>query len=204
MKILKATPSNIKRVAAVIKSGGLAVYPTDTVYGLGCDPFNIEAVRRVRLVKGSRTKPLLVLSHNIEGVERVAELSPVIRRIVEVFWPGSLTLVLPRKHLLEAAAFGLVSIGVRIPDNDIALKLIEQSGGLLIGTSANKTGKPPPATALDAHSQLGNEIDVILDGGNTNLGRASTVIDLTGERPQILREGSVSLGDILKIFNEEL
>lgn len=204
MAILKATITNIEHVAEIIKRGGLAVYPTDTVYGLGCDPFNINAVKRVCSVKGSRKKPLPILSCNLEDIERVAELSPTARRIVEAFWPGPLTLVLPRKAVLKSAAFGLGSIGVRIPNNDVALKLIELSGGLLIGTSANKPGKHPPTTALDAYMQLKDEVDAVLDGGKTNIGVSSTVLDVIGKEPQILREGSVSLEDILEIFEEEM
>lgn len=198
--ILKATITNIENVAEIIKRGGLAVYPTDTVYGLGCDPFNINAVRRVFSVKGSRKKPLPILSCSLEDIERIVVLSPTARRIVEAFWPGPLTLVMRGKAVLESAAFGLGSIGVRMPNNDVALKLIELSGGLLVGTSANKTGKQPPTTALDAYNQLKDEVDAVLDGGKANIGISSTVLDVSGERPQILREGSISLEDIREVF----
>ena len=204
LAILKATAINIEHVAEILKKGGLAVYPTDTVYGLGCDPFNINAVRRVCSVKGSRKKPLPILSCSLEDVERVVALSPTARRIVEIFWPGPLTLVLPRKDVLESTAFGYGSIGIRIPNSDVALKLIELSGGLLVGTSANKTGRQPPTTAIDAYIQLKDEVDTVLDGGKTNIGVSSTVIDVTGERPQILRKGSVSFTDVLEIFEEEI
>lgn len=204
MKVLKATGANIRLAADVVKRGGLVVYPTDTVYGLGCDPFNSEAVRRVCLVKGSREKPLPVLACTVEDVERVAVVSTVARKIIEVFWPGPLTLVLPRKAALDSTTFGLPSIGVRVPNNDVALRLIRLSGGLLVGTSANKTNGDPPSTARDALMQLNNKVDVILNGGNTNLGISSTVLDLTDERPQVLREGSLSLEIIKKSLGETM
>lgn len=200
MRILKATEANIEIAADVVKRGGLVVYPTDTVYGLGCDPFNDEAVRRVSFVKGSRRKPLPVLACTVKDVERVAEISTIARKIVEVFWPGSLTLVVPRKVALDSVTFGLLSIGVRIPDNEIALRLIKLSGGLLVGTSANKTNREPPSTAREAYAQLNDIVDVILDGGNTNLGISSTVIDLTKEKPLILRKGSLSLENIKEML----
>ncbi len=197
MEILKATEANIQLAADVVKNGGLVVFPTDTVYGLGCDPFNDEAVKRVNSVKGSRRKPLPILACTVRDVERVAELTPRARRISEVFWPGSLTLVVPCIAALDSITFGLPSIGVRIPNNDTALRLIELSGGLLVGTSANKTNKEPPSTAREAYAQMDDEVDVILDSGNTTLGISSTVLDLTKEKPQILRKGSLSLEDIL-------
>jgi L-threonylcarbamoyladenylate synthase len=198
LKVLKATEANICLAADIVKKGGLVVYPTDTVYGLGCDPFNSVAVRRVCLVKGSRDKPLPVLACTVEDVERVAVVSTSARKIIEVFWPGPLTLVLPRKASLDLTTFDLSTIGVRVPNNDVALRLIRLSGGLLIGTSANKTSREPPSTAKNALRQLNNNVDVILDGGNTNLGISSTVLDLTGEKPQVLREGSLSLEIIEK------
>ena len=197
MKILKATEANIKLAADIVKNGGLVVFPTDTVYGLGCDPFNDKAVRRINSVKGSRRKPLPILACTVRDVERVAELTPRARKIIDVFWPGSITLVIPCKAALDTITLGLPSIGIRIPNNDAALRLIELSGGLLVGTSANKTNKEPPSTAREAYAQMNDEVDVILDGGHTTLGISSTVLDLTKEKPQILRKGSLSLEDIL-------
>ncbi len=198
MCMLKASLKNIKAAAEIVKRGGLVVYPTDTVYGLGCDPFNVNAVEKLIQAKGTRGKPLPVLSYSLEEIERIAELSEDARRIGEKFWPGPLTLVLPKKLLPDIVTFGLASVGVRIPKHDVALELLRLSGRLLAGTSANKTGFHPSLTPFEARKQLKNEVDVILDGGAVPVGISSTIIDLTDEKPRILRKGPISLEDILK------
>jgi len=201
-RILKATLENVRAAAEIVKKGGLIVYPTDTVYGLGCDPFNISAVEKLIRVKGTRDKPLPILAYSLNDIERVAELSEKARRIGEKFWPGPLTLILPRKRPSDIITFSLTTIGVRIPNHKVALKLIGLSGGLLIGTSANKTGVQPPSNAAEAYEQLNGKVDVILDGGMVKLGVSSTILDLTCERLKILRNGPVNLEDIMESFEK--
>ena len=197
MRILKATKENVLTASQTLKTGGLVVYPTDTVYGLGCDPFNVETVKRVFRVKGERKKPLPILASDIEHVEKIAYLSKNARKIVDRFWPGPLMIIVPKKPTLpNIVTCNLGSVGVRVPKHDLAIQFISLSNGLLVGTSANKTGKKPALTASEAAEQLGEEIDVILDMGPTSLGEPSTVIDLTSEKPKILREGPVSSKDI--------
>jgi len=199
MRILRATAENVLTASLIVRDGGLVVYPTDTVYGLGCDPLNIEAVKRVCKMKGEREKPLPILASNIESVEKIAYLSEAARRIAAMFWPGPLTLVVPKKPALpDFVTCNLNSVGVRIPRHDIAFQLIHLSNGLLVGTSANKTGKKPPQTASEASEQLRGEVDIILDGGPATLGISSTVVDFTSEKPKILREGPIRLRDILE------
>ncbi len=199
MKILKATPDNVLTASRIVKNGGLAIYPTDTVYGLGCDPLNTEAVKRVLKAKsGKREKPLPILASSKEQVERIAFLSEKARKIAEKFWPGSLTVVLlKRKALPNIVTLNLDSVGVRVPQHETAIQLIALSGGLLVGTSANRTGGKPPRTAQEAAGQIGGDVDIIIDGGPTALGVSSTVVDLTADTPRILREGPVSLKEIL-------
>jgi len=200
MRILKATAENILAASKIVRRGGLVVYPTDTVYGLGCDPLNVEAVKRLFKAKGERKKPLPILASDIEHVEKIAYLSERARKIAARFWPGPLTLVVPKKPALpDVVTCNLDSVGVRVPRHDIALHLIHLSKGLLVGTSANKTGEKPSQTAYEAAEQLGKEVSIILDGGPTALGTPSTVVDLTSEKPKILREGPVRLEDILQI-----
>ena len=173
------------------------MYPTDTVYGLGCDPFNAEAVKRVFRVKGERKKPLPILASDIEHVGKIAYLPENARKIVDRFWPGPLVIIVPKKPTLpNIVTCNLGSVGVRVPKHDLAIQFISLSNGLLVGTSANKTGKKPALTASEAAEQLGREVDVILDIGPTSLGVPSTVIDLTSEKPRILRKGPVSSKDI--------
>lgn len=198
MRILKATQRNIAIASDIVRKGGLVVYPTDTVYGLGCDPLNIEAVKKTFHVKGDREKPLPILASSIENVEKIAHLSESAERIAARFWPGPLTLVLIKKSLLpNVVTCNQSSVGVRIPKHDVAIRLIQMSGGLLVGTSANKTGKKPPQNAREAAEQIGEEIDLILDSGTTSFGVSSTLVDLTSTEPKLLREGPISLKEIL-------
>jgi L-threonylcarbamoyladenylate synthase len=201
MHVLKATPKNIRVASRIVKDGGLVVYPTDTVYGLGCDPLNVKAIKRVFRVKGDREKPLPILSSSVADLEKVAHFSDVAREIAAKFWPGPLTIIVPKKPVLPSVVTcGLGSVGMRVPKHDIALQLIRLSAGLLVGTSANKMGQRPPRTAFGAAEQLGEGVDVILDGGSTPLGISSTVVDLAVEEPRILREGPISFEDISEVL----
>lgn len=198
MTLLKATRNNIMVAAQIVRRGGLVVYPTETVYGLGCDPFNVEAVKRILKVKGARRKPLPVLAASVGDADKVSFISQIGKRLAAKFWPGPLTLVFPKKLALpDFVTFGRDSVGLRIPDNDVALHLIRLSGGLLIGSSANRTGEEPPRAVQEISGELKEMVDVVLDGGATVQGTPSTVADLTSEKPRILREGPISLKEIL-------
>ncbi len=198
MTVLKATKTNIMTAAQIVRRGGLVVYPTETVYGLGCDPLNVQAVKRVLDVKGDRKKPLPVLAASLVDADKVAFVSPNGKKLAVKFWPGHLTMVFPKKPALpDLVTFGWDSVGLRIPDNDIALQLISLSGGLLIGSSANRTGEEPARRVQEISGELKEIVDVILDGGPAVQGSPSTVVDLTSEKPRILREGPISLKAIL-------
>lgn len=202
MRALKTTSQNIRVASQIVSNGGLVVYPTDTVYGLGCDPFNVKAVKRVFRVKGGRKKPLPILACSVADLEKIARLSDVARKIGAKFWPGPLTVIVPKKPALpDIVTNELDSVGVRVPKHDIAIQLIRLSDGLLVGTSANKTGQKPPCTASEALEQLGEEVDVVLEGGKALLEKPSTVADLTREELKILRKGPVALKDILEALS---
>jgi L-threonylcarbamoyladenylate synthase len=201
MQILKATEENIIKASRSINTGNLVVYPTETVYGLGCDPFNIEAVRRVFHVKGDREKPLPILASSIKHAEKVACLSGDARRVAAKFWPGPLTIVVRKKTLLpDVVTCNQDTVGIRVPNHGVAVRLIELSGGLLIGTSANKTGEKPPQTVNEAVEQIGKKVDIVLDGGPTNFGISSTIVDFTSKEPKILREGPINLKQIMTVI----
>ncbi len=202
--MLKASQENLRAAAKIVQKGGLIVYPTETVYGLGCDPFNCDAVERLTRVKGRRDKALPILAHNIVEVERVAELSDDARKFGERFWPGPLTLVLPKKALPDVVTSGLKTVGIRIPDHNVALELVRLCGGLLVGSSANKGGSIPPCCAVDAYHQLGDVVDMVLDGGSVEFGVSSTVVDLSGDVPRLLRRGAVGFDCILQFWNTDL
>jgi L-threonylcarbamoyladenylate synthase len=198
MIVLKATKKNIVVAAQVLRNGGLVVYPTETVYGLGCDPFKVEAVKRLLDVKANRSKPLPVLAARIADVENVAFVSQNGKRLAAKFWPGSLTLVFYKKPTFpDVVTSGWDSVGLRIPDHDVALRLIRLSGGLLVGSSANRTGEKPPRAVNEISDELKEMVDVVLDGGPAVQGMPSTVADLTSDKPRILREGPISLQAIL-------
>jgi len=199
MNILKATRNNIMVASRIVQKGGLVIYPTETVYGLGCDPFNVEAVKQILTLKGIRRKPLPVLAASIKDAEKIATVSQKGKRLATKFWPGPLTLVVPRKPSIpDIVTFGLDSVGVRIPSNDVALKLISLSGGLLIGSSANRSGGDPPRTVQEVANELKEKVDIVLNGGASAQGRPSTVVELTSGEPRILRHGPLGFREILK------
>ena len=192
-RVLKASRRAVEEAARIVRSGGLIIYPTDTVYGLGCDPFNVQAVRRVFEVKGREARrPLPVLASSLKEVQRIAILDERALRLAQSFWPGPLTLVVPRKPLLpDVVTCGQPSVGVRVPGHEFALEVIGACGGLLVGTSANKSRRPAPRTAQEAISELGGRVDLVIDGGPAPLGLPSTVLDLTGPKPKLIREGAL-------------
>lgn len=197
ISIVAATEVNIQRAAELVKKGCLVVYPTETVYGLGCDPYNAVAVKRLLETKRREEKPIPLLVNNLAQAEKLAVFGVTSRRVADRFWPGSLTLILRRQ---EGAPTGLGGdpnlIGVRIPDHKGALRLIELSGGCLTGTSANLTGKVSSTTVEDVLKQLGGKVDLILDGGRARLGVSSTVLNLSDLKPKILRVGSINVGEL--------
>jgi L-threonylcarbamoyladenylate synthase len=198
MKTVKATRGAIQSAARLVKRGGVVVYPTDTVYGVGCDPFNEDSVKRLFMIKGERTKPFPILASGIEDVEKIAQITGKVPKLAKRFWPGPLTIVLPKKPSLpNIVTVNLNSVAVRIPNHDVALELIRLSGGLLVGTSANKSGRKSPRTVSEAAEQIGEEVDLLLDDGAAPIGASSAIVDLTGERPKIMRKGPIELDDLL-------
>jgi L-threonylcarbamoyladenylate synthase len=198
MSVLKATKNNIRIASRIAERGGLVIYPTETVYGIGCNPLNVEAVKKLLKLKGNRTKPLPVLAASIKDAEKIATIKQTGKRLAAKFWPGPLTLVVSKKTVLpDVVTSGLDSVGLRIPDNEAALCLIRLSGGLLIGSSANISGEEPPRTVQEISEELKVKVDVVLDGGATAQGRPSTVVDLTSGKPKILRFGPIELEEIL-------
>ncbi|NIM44459.1 MAG: threonylcarbamoyl-AMP synthase [Nitrososphaeria archaeon] len=185
---------DIEKASKIVSQGGLIVYPTDTVYGLGCDPFNIEAVERVFRVKRRGKKPLPVLATSRRRLEEICCFNEKAVKLGDRFWPGKLTLVLEAKVEIPCALKG-VTVAVRVPGNHDTLKLIEACGGFLVGTSANLSGGHLPRSVSEARIQLGDSIDLYLDGGPT-VGMPSTVVDLSSGRVEVLRVGALDAVDI--------
>jgi L-threonylcarbamoyladenylate synthase len=191
--LIKADAQAICEAAKVLRRGGIVAYPTDTVYGLGCDPYNVDAIKRLIDIKAGRRKPLPVLASGIDKIERIAVFTDLARKLAGKYWPGPLTIVLERKPALpDIITFGLNTVGVRIPNHPVALKLIKRCGGLLIGTSANLSGSKPPVAANEVREQIGDKVDFILDGGETPLKRESTVVSLIYGKLEVIRAGPIS------------
>lgn len=199
MRVTGATDEAVSEAASIIGQGGLVAFPTETVYGLGADALNPMACARIFEVKNRpRFDPLIV---HITDVSRLHDLCAVVNtrasELAGVFWPGPLTLVLPKSDLVPGIVTAeLDTVAVRVPANPVALRLLEESGTPIAAPSANPFGYISPTTAQHVEEQLGERVDLILDGGECRVGVESTIIDLTGEDPALLRAGGLSLEDI--------
>jgi L-threonylcarbamoyladenylate synthase len=185
----------IAQAAAIIRSGGLVAFPTETVYGLGADAMNEAAIRKIFEAKGRPgDNPLIVHVCKRDDVERMAaEVSAKAWQLIDRFWPGPLTLVLHRNpEVARSVSAGLSTVAVRMPQNKIALELIRHARTPIAAPSANSSGRPSPTTARHVARDLEGRIDMILDGGATNIGVESTVLDMTTDRCVILRPGWIT------------
>jgi len=183
----------------VVRAGGLIVFPTDTLYGLGCDPHMPSALQKVYAAKGrSMTKAIPVLiSHPDQLVGLVSGLPEQAGRLMEQWWPGALTLVLPKHSDLPLDLTPYPGLAVRMPDHPVALSLLNQTGPLAV-TSANLSDRENPRDAEGVLSQLDGTVDLILDGGELTGGQASTIIDCLGKEPKQLRKGPIPFSEILE------
>jgi L-threonylcarbamoyladenylate synthase len=182
--------------AKTIRHGGIVAFPTETVYGLGADVQNEEAVKKIYAAKGRQSdNPLIVHIANKNDLLKIAKNIPDwVSGLVEKYWPGPLSIVLEKQEFIpKTVTAGLDSVAVRMPDNRVALELIKRSGRYIAAPSANKSGKPSPTKAEHVLSDLHDQVDVILDYDNSAIGLESTVIDGRGAYPVILRPGAVTL-----------
>ena len=185
----------LRRAGSIIRNGGLVAFPTETVYGLGGDALNRESSRRIYEAKGRPSdNPLIVHICRFEDIEAIVSQVPEEAvRMAEAFWPGPLTMILPKSALVpRETTGGLDTVAVRLPAHPAARKLIEYSGGYVAAPSANLSGRPSPTEAKYVVEDMDGRIDMILDGGQVGIGLESTIVDLTVEMPQILRPGYVT------------
>lgn len=198
-----ATEENVEQAARLLRQGGLVAFPTETVYGLGADASNPAAVRRIFAAKGRPADhPLIVhIADASELKNWVAEVPRAAWLLAEKFWPGPLTMVLRKAPQVGTLVTGgQESIGLRVPSHPVAQKLLRAFGGGIAGPSANRFGKLSPTTAAHVVQELGEAVDLVLDGGECDVGIESTIVDLTRESPAILRPGRISaqqIGDAL-------
>jgi L-threonylcarbamoyladenylate synthase len=179
----------------VVKGGGVVAIPTDTVYGLGCDPTSDKAVGRLFEVKNRQAKPVPVLCADEEVAERLVEFNDTARRMAEQHWPGALTIVAPLKKSSKMSDLlhqGSGHLGVRVPSSDTCIQLAAKVGGAITGTSANLSGRPSCRTAAQVVASLDGRIQLVIDGGELR-GKESTVVKVVGDTVEVLREGSVRI-----------
>ena len=199
------TKRQIREGISVLKQGGIIALPTDTVYGLGASANIPQAVERVYEVKKRpRHMPLSIFLAHMSQISDVAELiPPVAWLLAEKFLPGALTLVLPKSRSVpDIVTAGGTTVAVRIPAHPVPIALVEGLGMPVLGTSANQSGKPSALTAAEVYSQLGDKIDLVIDGGQCTGGRESTIVDVTGETPIVLREGAIALRDLEEVCGD--
>lgn len=190
-----------EQILSFLRAGGVIGFPTDTAYGLGADPFQESAARRIFEIKGRPdAKPILVLVDSMTMLNQIVDysgVSDITERLASRFWPGPLTLILPvRKSASENVSrlvtAGTGTIGVRWPQAPFAMRLVRTFGKPITATSANKSGQPSTASADEVRAQLGADLEMLIDGGVLANPQGSTLVDLTQKRPAILREGPVS------------
>ena len=204
MKTEIVPASEIQTALEILKSGGIVAFPTDTVYGLGALAFDNTAIENIYIAKNRAIeKAIPILIADIDDLEMVAVDIPNMARIFAArFWPGPLTCIVPKKQTLPLAISATSTVAVRIPDHADACALLSIAGPMAV-TSANISGQASPSTAQEVYSQLNGRIPLILDGGKTRGGVPSTLVDCTGEKPVVLREGPISLDELLAALKSD-
>ena len=189
-------------IVSVLRAGGVVGFPTDTAYGLAADPFNDRAVATIFSLKGRpEGKPILLLVDSLAMAERISRPAPHFRNLAQAFWPGPLTIVLPSaSNVPEVVTAGTNTVGIRWPTAGFATELIRRFGGPITATSANRSGLPTCVTAAEVEAQLGSSLEMLVDGGELPSRSGSTLLDLTTEPPELLREGPVSFEALSAFF----
>lgn len=193
-KIINPAPDLIAAAGEMIKTGGLVVFPTETVYGLGADGLSADAVKKIFKAKGRPSdNPLILHVADFEMAEKIGEINPSARLIMEKFWPGPVTVIVKKKDIVPAeVTAGLDTVAIRMPENEIARALIAAAGVPVAAPSANLSGKPSPTAFRHAFDDMNGRVDMIIDGGDCDIGIESTVVDTTSTPPTVLRPGGIT------------
>jgi L-threonylcarbamoyladenylate synthase len=201
--LLVSSPAALPLALEILKRGGLVAFPTDTVYGVGALASDSAAVESIYAAKGRPVeKAIPVLIGDPDDLVKVSlEVPEIAAKLAARFWPGPLTLVVPKHPDLPEVVSAAPTVGVRVPDHPVARALLRAAGPMAV-TSANLSGQPSPSTAQEVFAQLGGRIALILDGGKTPGGLQSTVVNCAGAEPQILREGPISGEEIFTILRQ--
>ena len=195
----------IERAGQILKSGGLVAFPTETVYGLGANALDDEAVRKIFIAKGRpQDNPLIIHVSTKEISELVKDVPEVAQKIIDKFWPGPLTVILEKKDIIpNVTSANLNTIGIRMPNSEIALKLIELAERPIAAPSANISGRPSPTEVERCVEDLNGRVDYIIGGESSDIGVESTIVDCTVNPPLVLRPGGITL-EMLKEINPEI
>lgn len=205
MNTLLLSGSDCQKAADIIKSGGVVAIPTETVYGLAANTFDEEAVEKIFLAKGRPSdNPLIAHIADLESIyDLVSEFPDMAKKLACRFWPGPLTVILPKKAVVPSVVTaGMDSVAVRFPMHPIANEIIKKSGVPLVAPSANISGKPSPTSFEHVVNDLYGKVDAIVDGGDCSVGVESTVISFLGSVPKILRPGFITAGDIENVIGK--
>jgi L-threonylcarbamoyladenylate synthase len=197
----KLCRASISRAVELLRAGELVAFPTDTVYGVGAIAIQSDAVARLYVAKGrSREKAIPILVANVADLGTVAyETSSVAQILIDHFWPGALTLILPKRDTVPHEVSPSAGVAVRLPDLNLPREIIAAAACPLAVTSANRSGQPSSHTAIEVMSQLGGRIAAVLDGGSCPGGVPSTVLDCTSDPPRVLRVGAISIESLQKV-----
>jgi L-threonylcarbamoyladenylate synthase len=191
-RVVKFRPETLSKAASLVVDGGVVAYPTDTVYGLGCDPLNPCAIRKLVRAKKRKIGQLPVLVDSIGRAAEVGRFDSLAFQLASQFWPGPLTIVVHSRIRLPNLVTGPSGkVGLRIPRHQVAISLVRACGGALVGTSANLTGNPSLTLARDVTNELGKEVDLVLDDGQTSSGIESSVVSIDNGILSVLREKSI-------------
>jgi L-threonylcarbamoyladenylate synthase len=199
--------SELQKAVEILREGGLVAFPTETVYGLGADASNPRALEKIFAAKERPVDhPLIVHLHSVQQLGLWADdISETGMRLAEAFWPGPMTLIFRKKpHVLDLVTGYQQTIGLRIPAHPVAKALLEAFGGGIAAPSANRFGRISPTTALAVKDELGDKVGIILEGGQCEVGVESTIIDVSGEHPVILRPGMITPVDIENVLHEKI
>lgn len=203
--IANNTNQDLSLAVKILQEGGLVAMPTETVYGLAANALDPDAVAKIFIAKGRPSdNPLIIHIAAMEQLPQlVTSISPVAQKLIDAFWPGPLTLVFPASDMVPSiVSAGLTTVAVRFPSHPIAQRLILESGLVLAAPSANTSGKPSPTTAQRVLEDLSGKVELIVDGGQVEVGLESTVVDVTGEIPIILRPGKITLDMIQDLVGQ--
>lgn len=196
-----------EEIERYLRAGKLIIYPTDTVYGVGGIIESEETIENIYKAKERNFKsPLIVLVSDVEKIEKIAYINEKnrekIEKLIKRFWPGGLTIILKRKdNVPDIMVSGGATVGVRMPEHEIALNIISRAGGMLPTTSANISGEATPKSYAELSEKFKSRVDIIVDGGECPIGSASTIIDMSDE-PKILRLGAISVEEIEKVIGK--